>query len=208
MLLCCTGVFVILVVFFYLFIGFFLSQGVLKEFLTTNGEQLSVNAKINICSEIAKAMDYLSINGIIHHDLACRNCLVVSKDCGIKVAFFSLSEDTYEDDYCIYNSAHVPLRWLSPEALIQTAYSEKSGVWAFGVVIWEVFSNGKQPYPGKTNEEVIKSIKKKNQLAAPEQLPDQLNKLMKNCFRLNPEERPKFSDIVTTLEDMQTDSKV
>ena len=183
-------------------------QGDLKHFLSKSGDQLSVAAKVSTCFDIAKAMDYLSVNGIIHHDLACRNCLVISNDCSVKVAFFSLSEDTYEDDYCQYNGAHVPLRWLSPEALLQTAYSEKSGVWAFGVVIWEAFSGGKQPYPGKTNEEVIKSIKKKNQLEAREELPDQLGKLMKNCFRLNPDERPKFADIVTTFEEMPNDSKV
>ena len=179
----------------------------MKQFVS-KPENLSTANKVNICFEITKAMDYLTVNGIIHHDLACRNCLVTSKDCHVKVAFFSLSEDAYAEDYCLYNGAHVPLRWLSPEALLQTAYSEKSGVWAFAVVMWEVFSNGKRPYPGKTDEEVVKSIKKKNQLEVIDDMPEQLAKLMKNSFRINPDERPKFSDIVTTFEEMPTDSNV
>ena len=186
-------------------------QGDLKQFLVKSanaGEPLSIQSKINVCSEIAKAMEYLSVNGIIHNDLACRNCLVISRDCHVKVAFFSLSDDTYENDYCLYNGAHVPLRWLSPEALLDAEYSEKSGVWAFGVVIWEVFSNGKQPYTGKENEEIIKSIKKKNQLEAIDEMPDDLSKMMKSCFRRNPNERPKFADIATKFEDMPTDTKV
>lgn len=186
-------------------------HGDLKEFLvdsSKSGDAVSIASKIKVCSEIANAMDHLSANGIIHHDLACRNCLVVSKDCHVKVAFFSLSDDTYEADYCLYNGAHVPLRWLSPEALLDASYSEKSGVWAFGVVIWEIFSNGKQPYADKGNEEIIKSIKKKNQLETIKEMPDQLTSIMKDCLRRNPAERPKFADIVTKFEEMPGDSNV
>ena len=161
-----------------------------------------------MCSQIAKAMDYLSANGIIHHDLACRNCVVMSEDCHLKVAFFSISEDLYVDDYCLYNDAHVPLRWLSPEALFREEYSEKSGVWAFGVVMWEIYNNCKRPYPGKSDEEVVKCLKKKNQFDTSDGIPKQLSKLVKNCVRINPDERPKFADMVLEIENIPSDSSV
>ncbi len=153
-------------------------------------------------------MEYLSANGIIHQDLASRNCLVVTKDFDVKVAFFSLSEDAHSKDYYLYKDAHVPLRWLSPEALFDENYSEKSGVWAFGVVVWEVYSLGKQPYPDITDEAVLKTLKKNLSLTRPTGCPEELYALLMNCCRINPDERPKFSEIVTLMDEIPVDSNV
>ena len=47
-----------------------------------------------------------------------------------------------------------PLRWMSPETLRYGRYTTESDVWAFGVLLWEIFANAKQPYFGYSNEEV------------------------------------------------------
>ena len=174
----------------------------------TRPKSMSTTSKLGICAQIARAMEYLSANRVIHHDLACRNCIVMSPDLNIKVAFFSLSEDLYASDYYIFNNASVPIRWLSPEALFDEEYSEKSGVWAFGVVLWEIFSYCKQPYPGKSDEEVIKSLRRDNLLERPKECPDEVFELMSNCFRKKPEERPKFADIVANITEIPVDSNV
>lgn len=43
----------------------------------------------------------------------------------------------------IINSIQVPLRWLSIEAMRDHLFSDKSDVWAFGVVLWEIGALGK-----------------------------------------------------------------
>jgi len=43
---------------------------------------------------------------------------------------------------------------MSLETLRYGRYTTESDVWAFGVVLWEIFSNAKQPYCGYSNEEV------------------------------------------------------
>jgi serine/threonine protein kinase len=36
----------------------------------------------------------------------------------------------------------IPIRWCSPEVLEKRVFSEKSDVWSFGVVCWEILANG------------------------------------------------------------------
>ena len=48
----------------------------------------------------------------------------------------------------------LPVRWMSPESVKYGRFTTESDVWAYGVVLWEIFSFGKQPYYGHANEEV------------------------------------------------------
>ena len=48
----------------------------------------------------------------------------------------------------------LPVRWMSPESMKYGKFTTESDVWAFGVVLWEIFSFGKQPHYGHGNEEV------------------------------------------------------
>lgn len=46
---------------------------------------------------------------------------------------------------------------MSPESVMYGRFTLESDVWSFGVVLWEVYSFGKQPYYGHNNEEVSKT---------------------------------------------------
>ena len=51
----------------------------------------------------------------------------------------------------------LPIRWLPPEALTVSKFTMQSDIWSFGVLIWELFTYGLQPYCGQTNDEVCLS---------------------------------------------------
>jgi len=49
---------------------------------------------------------------------------------------------------------------MAPESLQNWKFSDKSAVWSLGVLLWEMFSYGLQPYCGYSNHEVKFSVKK------------------------------------------------
>lgn len=48
----------------------------------------------------------------------------------------------------------LPVRWMSPESICVGKFTLESDIWSYGVLLWEVYTFGLQPYYGRTNEEV------------------------------------------------------
>ncbi|XP_076635602.1 muscle, skeletal receptor tyrosine protein kinase [Colletes latitarsis] len=156
-----------------------------------------------ITIQIAAGMTYLSGQRFVHRDLACRNCLVGS-GLVVKIADFGMSRDVYTCDYYkIGGSRLLPIRWMSPESVMYGRFTLESDVWSFGVVLWEIYSFGKQPYYGHNNEEVVKLIFQGIMLIPPEECPPFACQLMRECWKTDPKDRIKFADILERLEKVQ-----
>ncbi|XP_050587164.1 tyrosine-protein kinase transmembrane receptor Ror-like isoform X3 [Bombus affinis] len=189
----------------------YMPYGDLAEVLRSNSRQFSRSTKPGlqpltqeslhwITIQIAAGMTYLSGQRFVHRDLACRNCLVGS-DLVVKIADFGMSRDVYTCDYYkIGGSRLLPVRWMSPESVMYGRFTLESDVWSFGVVLWEVYSFGKQPYYGHNNEEVVKLIFQGIMLIPPEGCPPFVCQLMRECWKTDPKDRIKFSEILERLE--------
>ncbi len=156
--------------------------------------------KIQICHGIALGMVHLHEDGIIHRDLAARNILL-TKSMQPKVTDFGLSRAVGETEYCNTNSDIGPVRWMAPEALKKQVFSKKSDVWSFGVLVWEVVSNGELPYHKYTSLAAVFAalMKKKAVLEIPETAPQVLAELIGLCMQRNPEQRPDFEQLSKML---------
>lgn len=163
---------------------------------------LSCLDQLSVSKQVAAGMAYLSERKFVHRDLATRNCLV-GENLVVKIADFGLSRNIYAADY--YKASEndaIPIRWMPPESIFYNRYTTESDVWAYGVVLWEIFSHGMQPYYGMAHEEVIYYVRDGHVLLCPEQCPLELYNLMRLCWSTHPSDRPSFASIHRILERM------
>ncbi|NXK75445.1 MUSK kinase, partial [Amazona guildingii] len=163
---------------------------------------LCCTSQLCIAKQVAAGMAYLSERKFVHRDLATRNCLV-GENMVVKIADFGLSRNMYSADYYKANENDaIPIRWMPPESIFYNRYTTESDVWAYGVVLWEIFSYGMQPYYGMAHEEVIYYVRDGNVLSCPDNCPLELYNLMRLCWSKLPSDRPGFSSIHRILERM------
>ncbi|XP_022182108.1 proto-oncogene tyrosine-protein kinase ROS-like isoform X3 [Myzus persicae] len=183
-----------------------MEEGDLLSYLRKNRQTnvLNLSDYGQMCIDVAEGCSYLEQMHFIHRDLACRNCLVSSSDPKeriIKIGDFGLARNIYTHDYYRKEGeALLPVRWMSPESLVDGVFTSQSDVWAFGVLLWEIMSVGQQPYPGLSNINVMYHVQHGGRLEKPINCPRTLYNLMQKCWHVDPEKRPRFEYCLKVLK--------
>jgi len=158
----------------------------------SRNEQITSQELVEMAIQICSAMEHLSQCGIVHKDLATRNC-VINLNGHVKVTDNALSRDIFPADYCcLGDNENRPVRWLALESLIHKVYTLSSDVWSFGVVLWELESFGGLPYADIDDFEMETSLSDGYRLSRPLSCPDYLYSLMVRCWHYSPHHRPTF----------------
>ena len=165
-----------------------------------SSSNITLQNLVDMAINIAAGLDYLAECRFIHRDLATRNCLI-NKQLFVKIADFGLSKDVYSKDYYrLEEKSLLPIRWMPPEAILYRKFTTQSDIWSFGIVLWEIFAGGVQPYCTFSNEEVVDYVTNKKVLQCPNNCPSHLYKLMVDCWKADPESRPTASEVYTRLQ--------
>lgn len=181
----------------------YMSKGSLLDFLKTDeGIKIMLPKLIDMSAQIAEGMAYIEQKKYIHRDLRAANILV-SESLACKIADFGLAR-LIDHEYTAREGAKFPIKWTAPEAINYGTFTIKSDVWSFGVLLTEITTYGRVPYPGMSNPEVIRSLERGYRMPRPDNCSNELYDIMLNCWKNIPEDRPTFEYLQSILEDFFT----
>ncbi|XP_028987858.1 tyrosine-protein kinase Lyn [Betta splendens] len=182
----------------------FMANGSLLDFLKSDeGCRLQLPKLIDFSAQIAEGMAYIEKRNYIHRDLRAANVLV-SDNLLCKIADFGLARVIVDDEYSAREGAKFPIKWTAPEAINYGSFTIKSDMWSFGVLLYEIITYGKIPYPGMSKAEVMSSVQRGYRMPQPDGCPSALYREMQSCWKSKPENRPTFDYMQSVLDDFYT----
>ena len=178
------------------------------------GTALSQRRAINYALQIAHGLAAAHAKGIIHRDLKPDN-IFITDDGRVKILDFGLAKLTQLDGN--QTLSQIPTRrvetdpgvvlgtvgYTSPEQLKGRAVDQRSDIFAFGAILYEMLA-GRQAFHGESAAETMSAILKED----PPELSDSnknispaLERLINHCLEKNPESRfHSSSDLAFALE--------
>ncbi|KAJ0248933.1 Kinase superfamily with octicosapeptide/Phox/Bem1p domain-containing protein [Hirschfeldia incana] len=183
----------------------FMVNGSLRHALVKRDRLLDARKKIIIAMDAAFGMEYLHLKNIVHFDLKCENLLVNLRDpqrpiC--KVGDLGLSR--IKRNTLVSGGVRGTLPWMAPELLngSSTRVSEKVDVFSYGICLWEILT-GEEPYADMHCGAIIGGIVKNTlRPPIPKTCSPEWKKLMEQCWDIDPDARPPFTEITSRLRSM------
>jgi serine/threonine protein kinase len=169
--------------------------------------KLTSQQKLQALRDIATGIEYLHKSKLIHRDLKSLNILL-DNDLRAKVCDFGLmSQGTNSKTFHSSLQRRGTTLWMAPELFENfPTYSIYSDVYAFSIIIFETLEEN---YPWNNENEytvpfnVIQGKRPTLSVKPPEKLLIGLEKLMENCWKQLPKERPTFDNIMIQLKDLE-----
>ncbi|VDO77207.1 unnamed protein product [Haemonchus placei] len=174
------------------------SGGSLNHYLKQH--KLMPLTKASFCYDIAAGLAYLHARNCMHRDVAARNCLVATDGRLVKLSDFGLA--AHGSRIKLSTTEKVPIRWQAPEVLFYYTYMRESDVWSYGMLMSEIYNDGKVPFHDKTIAEVRARIHDPNFRPFVPQLPNypKIPMLMHRCWELDVMKRPTMKEAAKQLK--------
>ncbi|XP_071128439.1 hepatocyte growth factor receptor-like isoform X3 [Mytilus edulis] len=172
----------------------------LKSHVKDVSKNLTVADLLDISQQIVDGMVYLQDLGLVHGNLAARNCLITSNN-KVKLTDYGYAQLFNAEFYLSENDKRQQIiKWFAQECLESFQFSTKSDVWSFGIVLWELLTRGVTPYPDVESKNIRDYLNSGKRLKKPRQCPESLYLLMLQCWTETPNDRPTFQDIQAEMK--------
>ena len=181
--------------------------------------KISFKQKLKIMLDVARGMQFLHQlrRQIIHRDLKSLNILIDkqlvegSLDFTAKIADFGLAR-SFEDPADFVTKRMGTFHWMAPEIFSDKPYNSKTDIYAFSIILWEIFAEKTPYYHLDSPTKIIKYVYFDNgrpliddcNLNHPAK--DQIVDLIKTNWDKNPSTRKEFAEIYNILEGILTEA--
>ena len=162
--------------------------------------------------DVANAMNYLHSLGITHGDLKAQNVLLKSASTDrrgffCKVSDFGLSRYIGNDDH-LQTFTYGTITHMPPELLKNGVFSTAVDVYSFGILLWELLATT-PPYPENNPGHILMTVVHEGRRPQiTDRYPQMYADLIKDCWKQDAAERPKFVQIVRRLKGMLADLEI
>lgn len=167
----------------------------------SSNDELDFHQILKWAIQIASGVAYLHYDApevIIHHDLKSRN-IVLTSDNECKLCDFGTSKNLTRS--CTGPTWGGTAAWMSPELISQKGkITTASDVWSYAVVLWELVHR-EIPYEGLSEFRIYTLIAQQGvSLVIIDECPAALADVMRNCWKLKPEERYNMKQVLAVLD--------
>ncbi|OVA14145.1 PAS domain [Macleaya cordata] len=180
----------------------FLPRGSLFKTLHKNNQSLDIRRRLKMALDVVRGMNYLHHRNppIVHRDLKSTN-LLVDRNWTVKVGDFGLSKWKHATFVTAKSGRGTP-QWMAPEVLRNEPSNEKSDLFSFGVILWELMTES-IPWTNLNPLQVVGVVGfMDRRLDIPESLDPRLSSIINNCWQSEPGRRPSFEELIPRMTDL------
>ena len=177
-------------------------------------KSLEPSRAVSFARQLALALDAAHREGIIHRDLKPSN-IRITPDGTLKVLDFGLAKHDVQPSTSDQTTATETIggtrpgmilgtpAYMSPEQARGQTVDKRADIWAYGCVLFEMFS-GERSFHGETPSDTIAKVltTEPDWMALRPRLPQALERLLRRCLQKDPERRLRdMGDALLDLED-------
>ena len=91
----------------------------------------------------------------------------------------------------------VPYKWMAPESIRYKIFNKETDVWSYGVLLWEIFTLAKNPYPEVVafDDDFIQLLEHDYRLPRPDYADEPIEAMINACWHRVNKARPSFAQL-------------
>lgn len=162
----------------------------LEEVLSTEGgANLPLHVTLQLIQEVAEALDYAHLQGVVHRDVKPSN-IIVAEDGGAKIADFGIAQLSVSDSGRPGRAWGTPA-YMSPEQFTGESVDGRSDLFSLGVILYRMLT-GHRPFQGNSALTVALRVQKHHPVPATvfnTELSPELDRVVARAIAKNPADR-------------------
>ncbi|XP_066539801.1 tyrosine-protein kinase STYK1b [Hoplias malabaricus] len=151
-----------------------------------------------MASQVASALEYLHSKSLIHDNIKARSVLVsrmlTAKLWGLGSVYARKNQGAN------YTEDPGRKKWQAPEILAKRPASQKSDVWSFGLLLYEMVTLGEAPFAEIPVQELLQYHQRGKTLKKPSNCSNALHSIIKGCCQWKEQERASLDEIRNKLQ--------